>query len=82
MNLVKFMKENPTKKVSVCGYADKETGTAAINKKLSQERAKAVAEILKKEGIAEDRITVDYKGDTVQPFGAADQNRVAICISE
>lgn len=82
MNLVKFMKENPTKKVSVCGYADKETGTPSINKNLSQKRAKAVAEILKKEGIAEDRITVDYKGDTVQPFGSADQNRVAICISE
>lgn len=82
MNLAKYMKENPTKKVSVCGYADKETGTPAINSRLSQNRAKAVAELLKKEGIAEDRITVDYKGDTVQPFGDSDKNRVAICISE
>ena len=51
-------------------------------KRLSKERAEAVAEALKAQGIAESRITVDYKGDTAQPFGTAEENRVTICIAE
>ena len=66
----------------MCGYADKNTGNARINKKLSKERAEAVAEALKAQGISADRITVDYKGDTVQPFSTMEENRVTVCIAE
>lgn len=45
-------------------------------------RANAVAEALKAKGITENRINVDYKGDTVQPFSTAEENRVSICIAE
>ena len=38
--------------------------------------------ILLRNGIAADRITVDAKGDTVQPFSVPEQNRVTVCIVE
>ena len=80
--LIKYMKENNNANVSICGYADKNTGNANINKKLSKKRAEVVAQALKNGGIEESRITVDYKGDTVQPFSTAEENRVSICIAE
>lgn len=81
--LVKFLNENPAAKVTVTGYADAETGSKNYNLTLSQKRADSVASALKKAGIAADRITVEAKGVTVQPFGAANvQNRVTICVAE
>lgn len=81
-SLISYLKEHSNAKVNLCGYADKQTGNARINERLSKERAEAVAEALKAQGIAESRITVDYKGDTAQPFGTAAENRVTICIAE
>lgn len=80
--LIKYMKENNNAKVSICGYADKSTGNANINKRLSKKRAEVVAQALKNGGIEESRITIDYKGDTVQPFSTPVENRVSICIAE
>ena len=82
LNLIAFLKKNSEVKVSVSGYADKATGTAAINMRLSRERAQAVAKVLKNNGIAPDRIILDYKGDTVQPFSVIEENRVAICVTD
>ena len=81
-SLVEYMKENPSSKVTVCGYADKQTGNARFNKSLSKKRAESVADRLKSEGISAERITVDYKGDTEQPFSTMEQNRVSICIAQ
>ena len=80
--LATYLKENAEAKVTVTGYADKETGNPRYNLTLSQKRAEAVAAVLKAAGIDGARITVDAKGDTVQPFGSSAQNRVAICITE
>lgn len=80
--LIAYLKEHTNAKVSVTGYADKNTGNASINKRLSKQRAEAIATALKAEGISADRITVDYKGDTVQPFSVIEENRVTICIAE
>lgn len=80
--LSQFLIEHPEVKVQVCGYADKDTGTKKFNMQLSQKRAEAVAKILKDKGVEASRITVDYKGDTVQPFQTAEENRVVICITE
>lgn len=80
--LAAFLRENTDAKVTVTGYADKETGNPRYNLSLSQKRAEAVAAVLKAAGIDGARITVDAKGDTVQPFGTPAQNRVAICITE
>lgn len=80
--LAEFMKNHADCKVTICGYADKQTGNANINMNLSKKRAEAVAAQLKEKGIDSQRITVDYKGDTVQPFSTAEENRVTICIAE
>ncbi|MCS2951233.1 OmpA family protein [Bacteroides sp. BFG-638] len=80
--LIEYLKKYPVTKVNVTGYADVNTGNARINSKLSEARAKNVAEALKSKGIAADRIIVDFKGDTVQPYSTPKENRVSICITE
>ena len=80
--MIKYMEKNPTSKVAVTGYADKETGNPRINMTLSEKRAKIVADALKDKGIAPDRIVTDFKGDTVQPFRVPEENRVSVCIAE
>ena len=80
--LVNYLNEHQNAKVEICGYADKGTGYAGINKRWSERRAHAVAEALKGHGISADRISIDSKGDTVQPFEANNDNRVCICIAE
>lgn len=79
--LVSYMKANPAAKVAVTGYADKGTGTAAYNMKISRMRAESVADALRAAGISADRISVDAKGDTEQPFDVNNRNRVAIAIA-
>ena len=81
-NLINFLKANPETKVAVTGYADVETGNPRYNMALSQKRADNVAKTLVEAGIAAERITVDAKGDTVQPFAENDKNRVSICIAK
>lgn len=80
--LVDFLQANGQATVSLCGYADAATGTAAVNERLSKQRAQAVADALQTKGIASERITTDYKGDKVQPFAVVQENRVTICIAE
>ncbi|MBO5708160.1 MAG: OmpA family protein [Bacteroidales bacterium] len=80
--LAEWMKANPDFNVSLVGYADKETGTAKGNEKLSANRARVVKERLEKLGIDGSRIMTAYKGDTVQPFAENAKNRVVICTLE
>ncbi|MBR1800986.1 MAG: OmpA family protein [Bacteroidaceae bacterium] len=82
-NLINFLKANPETKVNVTGYADAGTGNPRINMFYSQGRAENVAKALTDAGIDAARITVDYKGDTVQPYtNDNDKNRVSICIAK
>ena len=77
-NTAEFMKSNKTP-ITVVGFADKDTGNAAYNLKLSEERAKAVAkELMHKYEIPSDMITVEWKGADVQPYGNNKWNRVVI----
>lgn len=81
--LAAFLKANPKLKVKVTGYADADTGTDAINDRLSRQRAEAVAKALTGvHGIDASRIEVDSKGARVQPFAENDKNRVTICVAE
>lgn len=78
-----YLNANPNATVEITGYADKGTGNAKINKRLSLSRAQTVAKALTNQyKIAASRIKVEAKGDTVQPFAKAIENRVAICIAE
>lgn len=81
-SLVEYLTKYPNTKVNITGYADKDTGNAKINKKLSQARANNVAEALKAKGIAANRMIIDSKGDTIQPYGTSKENRVSICLTE
>lgn len=78
-NAAKYLQQNPGLNITLTGYADKATGTPAINQRLSQQRAQAVADILiNKYGIAKNRITVEAAGDKEQPFEIDAWNRVVI----
>lgn len=82
-DIAEYMNRYPQAKVSITGYADKGTGNAKGNEKYARNRAEMVAELLKsKFGISADRIIVDSKGDTVQPFDINDLNRVSICVAK
>lgn len=81
-NLIAFLKANPDTKVSVTSYADAGTGNPRINQMYARQRAENVAKALVEGGIDKARITVDSKGDTVQPFTENDKNRVSIAIAK
>ncbi|MGM9790224.1 MAG: OmpA family protein [Candidatus Cryptobacteroides sp.] len=80
--IAEWMKANPDYTVSVVGYADKETGNAETNMKLSKNRAMNVKAMLVEEGIGENRISTSWKGDKEQPFFEQERNRVVICTLE
>ena len=82
--IANYLKEHPNARVTVTGYADKGTGTMAINLRLSAQRAEAVAAALQNNyGIPASRITVKSMGEAeYQPYPDPVQNRVAICIAE
>ena len=82
VKLAEWMQANPDFNVALVGYADRETGTAAGNMKLSENRAKVVKERLVKLGVPAERISTAFKGDTVQPFAENNKNRVVICTLE
>jgi len=77
-----LMAEKALVKVNVCAYADKATGSAKYNMALSQKRALAVQAALVKAGVAKDRISISWKGDTEQVSEVPAQNRVAIIASK
>ncbi len=79
--LAEWLKSNTDFSVAVVGFADKETGTSNGNMKLSERRAQAVKDFLMKNGVAENKITTSFKGDTTQPF-EGEKNRVVICTVE
>jgi len=63
--VARVLKDNSSAKITVVGFADY-TGSDAYNMKLSEKRANEVKRLLvKKYGIAEDRISTDYKGKSV-----------------
>lgn len=66
-----ILKVNPAVDVVLTGYADKETGTAAGNMTLSENRAKAIADALVAEGVSASQLSTEWKGDTEIPFEGA-----------
>ena len=82
-DVASYLNKYPEAKVSVTGYADRRTGNPRINVGYAQKRAQVVADLLTKRfGISPSRISVDSKGDMVQPYEQNDLNRVTICIAE
>ena len=82
--VAQFLKDHPNATVVITGYADKGTGTLAINLRLSKQRAEIVANTLKKNfNISPSRIIVKSMGEAEeQPYADPVDNRVAICVCE
>ena len=58
-----LIKSTPNTKYLICGYADKQTATPAHNLMLSENRAKAVYNVMVNEfGVNPDQLVMDYKG--------------------
>ena len=80
--MAKVMKENPTTKYKVTGFADKGTGSAKTNQTLSEKRAQAVYDALIAEGVSADRLEKVAMGGTDPLFEKAYLNRVVILESK
>jgi outer membrane protein OmpA-like peptidoglycan-associated protein len=77
---VEFLKANPSSKLLLVGYADKNTGTSTYNYDLSRRRVEAVSEELIRRGINPNRLILEWKGDQEQPYAPNDWNRVVIMV--
>ena len=74
----KVLKANPDKKYKVAGYADKATGSAPFNQKLSEKRAQVVYDALIAEGVDKDQLELVGFGGTENMFGKDYLNRCVI----
>jgi outer membrane protein OmpA-like peptidoglycan-associated protein len=78
-----YLSANPHATLTISGYADANTGTTKINQGLSEQRTKAVVDMLVNQyGIDPSRISQNALGDQEQPFADNDLNRVSICVAE
>lgn len=65
--------------IKLVGYADKKTGNPDYNKGISERRARAVAkQLIDKYGIPTNNISIEWKGDEIQPYSENAWNRVVI----
>lgn len=77
--VAEFLKGVKNGEITIVGYADKETGSAKFNMALSEKRAKATKKALVERGVDASTIkSVEWKGDTEQPFAENEKNRVCI----
>lgn len=79
-HLIAVLNEFPEAVVSISGYADIETGNHKHNMDLSDKRAARVKKALTDAGIAADRISTAFYGDTVRVAPEPEKNRVSVCV--
>ena len=78
-NMAQWLAAYPDATVTICGYADDETGSPDYNMKLSERRAKAVYDVLVNEyGVDGGRLTVQAFGSATQPYETNNWNRIVI----
>ena len=76
--MAKVIKDNPNATYKVAGFADKGTGSAETNQKLSEKRAQAVYDALIAEGVKASQLEKVAMGGTDPLFEKAYLNRVVI----
>ena len=74
--------KNSNAKLLVVGYADSATGSAEYNQKLSEARAKAVAEKLVEMGVPQEKLIVEGNGGVAVEKPARLNRRVIVTIAE
>lgn len=79
--LAKYAKDNSAK-LLVTGYADSATGTPAINQKLSEGRAQAVADELVKMGVEKSNITTKANGGVDELSPISFNRRATVQVTE
>jgi outer membrane protein OmpA-like peptidoglycan-associated protein len=80
-NVAQYLNDNPGIDVVICGYADKDTGSAQYNLELSQRRAQAVYNLLTDTyGISPSRLAIDAQGSSTQIYPNNDWNRIVIFV--
>ena len=77
-DVVDLMNRKPSAKLLLVGYADRRTGNADLNLRLSERRVTTVANYLQSKGIAPNRLILNWKGDMEQPYSVNDWNRVVV----
>lgn len=78
-NIVEYLNQNPSARIRLDGYADKDTGKARTNLMLSIRRTDSVRNILiERCGIAPSRIEAQGIGSNAQPYENNKLNRVVI----
>ena len=74
-----MIKNGPADRVyKLEGHADKQTGTAEVNKRIAAARAKKAYDFLVSKGVNPDQLTYESFGDTANPYNGAKANRVVV----
>ncbi len=77
--VAEFLKGVKDGEITITSYADKGTGTAKVNMAYSKKRAQATKQALIDKGVDASMIkSVEWKGDTVQPYEENDKNRLSV----
>ncbi|MBR1995042.1 MAG: OmpA family protein [Alistipes sp.] len=76
-----MIKNGPKDRVyNLEGHADKQTGSAAFNQKVSDQRAKAAYDYLVKKGVNPDQLTYKGYGDVQNPYPAVQKANRSVII--
>jgi len=78
--IYQILKDNPSAKIVITGYADSGTGTPELNKTLSEQRAQNVVDMLVNAGIPASRIRCESTGTDRDASASPTSNRVAVCV--
>lgn len=74
-NIAEWLKANPNQNIVIAGYADKNTGSADFNMKLSEKRAQAVCDMLVNDyNIDANRLSTKSFGSDEQVYTGKGQN--------
>lgn len=79
--VVEWLQGHPEAVATITGHADAGTGNPTVNARHAQNRAEAVAKAITDAGIDYKRLIVEFKGDTVMPYGDNEKSRVAIVLA-
>lgn len=74
VQIFNYLNNNSNAKVALTGYTDK-TGSESFNKKLSEKRAKYIADLLTKMGISSNRISYKGAGVSTDVKGGSQTNK-------
>ena len=77
--VAEFLKGVKNAEITITAYADKGTGSSKLNMNYSKQRAQKTRQALISKGVSPSVIkSVEWKGDTEQPYVDNDKNRVSI----